>query len=58
MASKLKIDVFPHIFPKPFHQKMLQSSEHTGYMQKRVREIPVLVDLDLRFRIMDRRDTA
>ena len=49
----MKIDIFPHIFPKPFHEKMLQSSERAGFMQKRVREIPVMVDLDLRFRIMD-----
>ncbi|MBI2819677.1 MAG: amidohydrolase [Acidobacteria bacterium] len=54
MESHLKIDVFPHIFPKPFYEKMLQSSERTGYMQKRVREIPVIVDLNLRFRIMDK----
>jgi len=49
----MKIDVFPHIFPKPFHEKMLTLSERAGYMQKRVREIPVMVDLELRFRIMD-----
>ena len=49
----MKIDIFPHIFPRPFHDRMLSLSERAAYMQKRVREIPVLVDLDLRFRIMD-----
>jgi aminocarboxymuconate-semialdehyde decarboxylase len=32
---------------------MLAISARGGYMQKRMREIPVLTDLDLRFRIMD-----
>ncbi len=49
----MKIDIFPHIFPKPFHERMLSMSERANYMQKRVRDIPVMVDLDLRFRIMD-----
>jgi aminocarboxymuconate-semialdehyde decarboxylase len=49
----MKIDIFPHIFPRPFHDRMLSLSERAAYMQKRVREIPVLVDLELRFRIMD-----
>ena len=49
----MKIDIFPHIFPRPFHDKMLTLSEHVGYMQKRVREVPVMIDLDLRLRIMD-----
>ena len=49
----MKIDIFPHIFPRPFHDRMMSLSERAGFMQKRVREIPVLVDLDLRLRIMD-----
>lgn len=48
-----KIDVFPHIFPRQFHERMLASSERAGFMQKRVREIPVMLDLELRFRVMD-----
>ena len=32
---------------------MMKLSERAGYMQKRVREIPVLADLELRFRMMD-----
>jgi len=49
----MKIDIFPHIFPKPFYERMMQSTTGAGFMQKRVRGIPVLVDLDLRFRFMD-----
>ncbi len=48
-----KIDIFCHVFPKSFHERMLTISDQAAYMQKRVREIPVMVDLDLRFRIMD-----
>src|SRR5580698_10222272 len=49
----MKIDVFCHIFPQSFYDKMLAVSGKSTYMQKRVREIPVLVDLDARFRMMD-----
>jgi aminocarboxymuconate-semialdehyde decarboxylase len=50
----MKIDVFCHIFPKNFYERMLTASGKGSYMQKRVREIPVMVDLDARFRMMDR----
>ncbi len=49
----MKIDIFCHVFPKSYYERMLSISHRGGYMQKRVREIPVLVDLDLRFRVMD-----
>jgi predicted TIM-barrel fold metal-dependent hydrolase len=52
----MKIDVFCHIFPKTFYDRMLSMSGKGAYMQKRVREIPVMVDLDQRFRMMDRFD--
>src|SRR5258705_5417892 len=48
-----KIDVFPHILPKPYFDKMLSMSSRSAYMQKRVRDIPVMYDLDVRFRIME-----
>lgn len=48
-----KIDVFNHIFPKKFFEKMLEVAPDGAYMQKRVRNIPSIVDLDERFRIMD-----
>src|SRR5574342_1434895 len=50
----MKIDIFPHIFPRAFHDRMLRVSAAAQYMQKRTRAIPVLTDLELRFRIMDR----
>ena len=49
----MKIDIFPHIFPRPFYERMLNMSQRVGYIQKRVREVPALADLELRFRIMD-----
>jgi aminocarboxymuconate-semialdehyde decarboxylase len=50
----MKIDVFCHIFPRNFYERMLSISGRGAYMQKRVREIPVIVDLEQRFRMMDR----
>jgi aminocarboxymuconate-semialdehyde decarboxylase len=49
----MKIDVYNHIFPKRFFERMLTMREKGSNMQRRVSEIPSLVDLDLRFRIMD-----
>jgi len=49
----MKIDVFNHIFPKTYFEKMLQVAPNHQDMGKRVREIPVLVDLEQRFRVMD-----
>jgi aminocarboxymuconate-semialdehyde decarboxylase len=48
-----KIDIFPHILPKPYFDKMLSMSDRGAYMQKRVRDIPVMYDLETRFRIME-----
>src|SRR2546430_5876436 len=50
----MKIDVFPHIFPKRFFARMLEVAGGNHYMQKRMRAIRVVVDLEQRFRIMDR----
>jgi uncharacterized protein len=49
----MKIDIFNHIFPKKFFERMQTIREKGSNMQKRVSEIPALVDLDLRFRMMD-----
>jgi predicted TIM-barrel fold metal-dependent hydrolase len=48
-----KIDVFNHVFPKPFYELMLKVAPHHKDMGKRVRNVPMLVDLDERFRVMD-----
>jgi aminocarboxymuconate-semialdehyde decarboxylase len=50
----LKIDVFNHLFPKKFYERMLKAAPNGKDMHKRVRNIPSIVDLDARFRIMDR----
>jgi len=49
----MKIDLFCHILPPPYFDHMTKISGRGAYMQKRIREIPVMVDLDLRFRMMD-----
>lgn len=51
-----KIDIFNHIFPKAFYDKMISILPNGKDMNKRVRNIPSIVDLDERFRIMDRFD--
>jgi aminocarboxymuconate-semialdehyde decarboxylase len=49
----MKIDIFNHIFPKPFFEKMVKTAPKGKDMHKRVREVPSIVDLDDRFRRMD-----
>jgi uncharacterized protein len=49
----MKIDAFCHFFPKPFYDRMLTLSDKGAVMQKRVRGIPVIFDLEARFRSMD-----
>jgi len=51
----VKIDAFPHILPRPYYERMMRATGGAAvYMQKRVSAIPVLYDLDERFRVMDR----
>ena len=49
----MKIDLFCHILPPVYFERMTAISARGAYMQKRIREIPVMVDLELRFRMMD-----
>ena len=49
----MKIDLFCHILPPAYFERMTAISARGAYMQKRVREIPAMVDLDVRFRMMD-----
>jgi len=49
-----KIDIFNHIFPKSYFDKMVSIAPNAKDINKRVRSIPCIVDLDERFRIMDR----
>ncbi|HEV8640204.1 MAG TPA: amidohydrolase family protein [Methylomirabilota bacterium] len=50
----MKIDIFPHILPRKYFDRMLQVAPQGLHMQKRISGVPVLVDLDQRLRIMDR----
>src|SRR2546428_11786138 len=54
IAAMPKIDVFPHILPRRYFERMLAVAPPGMALQKRMSGIPVLVDVDLRFRIMDR----
>jgi predicted TIM-barrel fold metal-dependent hydrolase len=49
----MKIDIFNHIFPKKYFDKMVEVAPNGKDMHKRVRAIPCIMDLDERFRIMD-----
>ena len=49
----MKLDIFNHIFPRAYFERMLKAAPNGKDMHKRVRDIPCMVDLDERFRIMD-----
>ena len=52
----MKLDIFNHICPMGYWNRMLEAvppAKATG-MHKRVRDIPCMIDLDERFRIMDK----
>jgi aminocarboxymuconate-semialdehyde decarboxylase len=46
----VKIDIFNHILPKPYYDRMIDKMPSGAYMLKRVSNIPFLYDLDTRFR--------
>lgn len=48
-----KIDIFTHIFPEPYVARMREVAPNYKDTGKRVRGVPMLVDLDVRFRVMD-----
>src|SRR5208337_1989523 len=49
----MKLDIFNHIFPQRFYDRMLKIAPDGKDMHQRVRAIPSIVDLAERFRIMD-----
>src|SRR4030043_1211471 len=49
----MKIDIFNHIFPRSYFDKMVNLIPSGKDISKRVRNIPSIVDLDVRFKIMD-----
>jgi predicted TIM-barrel fold metal-dependent hydrolase len=52
----MKIDVFPHILPRKYFERMLAVAPPGLALQKRMSGIPVLVDLEQRLRMMDRHE--
>jgi predicted TIM-barrel fold metal-dependent hydrolase len=51
-----KIDIFPHILPRKYFDRMLQVAPPGLALRKRMSGIPVLIDVEARLRIMDRYD--
>jgi predicted TIM-barrel fold metal-dependent hydrolase len=49
----VKIDVYNHIFPRKYFDKMLEVMPIHADIGKRVRNVPALVDLDIRFRMLE-----
>ncbi len=48
-----KIDTFNHIYPADYFAKFMQVAPAYKDIGKRMRNIPMLIDLDVRFRVMD-----
>ena len=48
-----KLDIFNHIYPTPFHDQFMKLAPTYKDIGKRMRNIPMLADLDVRFRVMD-----
>lgn len=49
-----RIDISAHILPQRYFDAVVATAPSGFYMQKRVSGIPTLVDLDVRFQVMDR----
>jgi len=49
----MKIDIFNHIWPKPYFEAVQRHVPKFLDMGKRVTSVPMLMDLDIRFRVMD-----
>ena len=50
----MKIDIFCHIVPQNYYDRMLKLPESGTTIKKRTANIPAMVNLEARFRIMDR----
>ncbi len=48
-----KIDVFNHIYPAGYYERLMKVAPDYKDIGKRMRGIPMLADLDERFRVMD-----
>jgi predicted TIM-barrel fold metal-dependent hydrolase len=49
----MKIDIFNHIFPKSYFNKMVEVAPNGKDIHKRVRNVPSIANLEERFRMMD-----
>jgi predicted TIM-barrel fold metal-dependent hydrolase len=49
----MKIDIFNHILPKKYFDKLNQVTSNLGDLDRRMRSIPILVDVDARMKMMD-----
>jgi len=57
MARDLKLDIFPHIFPQAFFERMKDLAGQNPSLAAQIKRwlnIPVLWDLDARLKMMDR----
>jgi aminocarboxymuconate-semialdehyde decarboxylase len=48
-----KIDIFNHIWPQKYYQKVQEIAPHLKDMGNRVKSVPMITELDERFRVMD-----
>ena len=48
-----KIDIFNHIYPAGYYARLMKLAPDYKDIGKRMRGIPMLADLDVRFRVMD-----
>lgn len=49
----MKLDIFNHVMPKKYFDKMNKVAPNLGDMDKRMKGIPILVDMDARMKMMD-----
>jgi aminocarboxymuconate-semialdehyde decarboxylase len=49
----MKIDIFNHLLPRNFFDKMIEVAPNQKDIGRRMRSIPAIVDLEERFRVMD-----
>jgi len=52
----MKVDIYNHILPAAYLEKMMEVAGDHHDIGKRVRGVPMLADLDERFRVMDKFD--
>jgi uncharacterized protein len=50
----MKIDIFCHIVPQNYYERMVKLPESGTTIKRRTASIPAMVNLDARFRMMDR----